>query len=100
MSQTTDSTTGHAGDTAHQVDRSADARTSPEPVWLLTRFSAIDDAAARTLADELRTTAASVVARPGELTYGVSGEGRRVLPTPGADSTAQRVRSSYADRLR
>lgn len=58
MSQPTDGTNGHAGTTA-------------QPVCLLTRFSAVDDAAARGLAEALRGTAASVVTEPGHLTYDV-----------------------------
>nr|WP_272923762.1 antibiotic biosynthesis monooxygenase [Streptomyces sp. SID3343] len=44
---------------------------SAEPVCLVTRFSAVDDTAARGLFDELRAIAVSVVAEPGHLTYSV-----------------------------
>jgi quinol monooxygenase YgiN len=70
MSQTMDSTTGHAGDTVHQVDRPADATTSPELACRLTRFSAIDDAAARRLPMNCARPR-SVITEPGHLTYGV-----------------------------
>jgi quinol monooxygenase YgiN len=43
----------------------------PEPVCLVTRFSAVDDTAARGLLNELRAMAMSVAVEPGHLTYGV-----------------------------
>ncbi|MDX3215156.1 antibiotic biosynthesis monooxygenase [Streptomyces sp. ME02-6991-2B] len=71
MSPSADSTTGHAGDTAHPGRKPEHAVPGPEPVWLVTRFSAVDDTAARKLLDELRAIEVSVVAEPGHLAYNV-----------------------------
>ncbi|WP_329187990.1 putative quinol monooxygenase [Actinacidiphila glaucinigra] len=69
MSPSADSTTGHTGGTAHSGRKPAPA--VPSPVCLVTRFSAVDDTAARELLDELRAIEVSVVAEPGHLTYTV-----------------------------
>ncbi|MEU0971392.1 antibiotic biosynthesis monooxygenase [Streptomyces sp. NPDC005917] len=71
MSPSSDSTIGHAGGAVHPGRKLEHAVSGPEPVCLVTRFSAVDDAAARGLLDELRAIAVSVVAEPGNLTYGV-----------------------------
>jgi len=71
MSPSADSTTGHTGGTAHPGRKLDHAVPGPESVCLVTRFSAVDDTAARGLLDELRAIAVSVVAEPGHLTYKV-----------------------------
>ncbi len=71
MSLSAQNTGGHPSGPVHQGRLPADAATSPDQVCLVTRFSAVDDAALRKLVDELRATAASVVTEPGHVTYGV-----------------------------
>lgn len=79
MSPSADSTIGHAGGTVHPDRKPNHAvpspepapKPEPEPVCLVTRFSAVDDTAARGFLDELRAIAVSVVAERGHLTYNV-----------------------------
>ncbi|MFE2541678.1 putative quinol monooxygenase [Actinacidiphila glaucinigra] len=71
MSPSADSTTGHTGGTAHSGRKLEHAVPGPEPVCLVTRFSAVDNTAARELLDELRAIEVSVVAEPGHLVYNV-----------------------------
>jgi quinol monooxygenase YgiN len=71
VSTSAERTIGHAGSTAHPVQKPGRAVPNPERVCLLTRFSAVDDTAAGRLLDELRGIAVSVVAEAGHLTYDV-----------------------------
>ncbi|WP_329459858.1 putative quinol monooxygenase [Streptomyces sp. NBC_01497] len=71
MSASADSTVGHAGHTVQTGRERGQAVPGPDPVCLVTRFTAVDDAAARGLLDELRAIEGSVVAEYGHLTYDV-----------------------------
>ncbi|WP_225625933.1 putative quinol monooxygenase [Streptomyces werraensis] len=71
MISSAEGVTEQAGGDVHPDRRPEHAVPGPEPVCLVTRFSAVDDSAARQLLDELRAIAASVAAEPGHLTYEV-----------------------------
>lgn len=71
MSPSADTTTGHTGGTSHSGRMLEHAVPGPEPVCLVTRFSAVDDTTARELLDELRAIEVSVVAEPGHVAYNV-----------------------------